>query len=152
MTRKSFLGITVGWASALTGLGRRSGAGDAAAPAEKPLFFKLSVDGDKMTQEIAVGELDSFEVVTQLAHRRWTVRGTTGRIADDAISVDLAVERIDSPEEYEKPETRRVLKLDGTSSGAMGAIGGMMIDQSVRRRSARHHQKPCHSSVLPHSR
>ena len=141
MTRKSFLGIAVDWASALFGLARRSGALDAAAPSEKPLFFKLSVDvaGDKMTQEIAVGELDRFEVVTQLAHRRWTVRGTTGGIADDAILVDLAVERIDSLEEKEMPQTRRVLKLDGTSSGRMGAIGGMTIDQSARRPSTRHH-------------
>jgi hypothetical protein len=96
--------------------------------------FQGMVAGATMTQELAVGELDRFEIVTQLAHCQWTVRGTTGRIADDAITVDLAVERFDSPEENERPETRRVLKLDGTWSGRMGAIGGMTVDQSARRR------------------
>ena len=75
----------------------------------------MDYTGDKMTQEIAVGELDSFEVVTQLARRRWTVWGTTGRIADGAIPVDLTVQRFDGPENNETATTPRNLKLDETS-------------------------------------
>jgi hypothetical protein len=99
------------------------------------VYVGFSINDGKITQEIAVGELDCFEVVTQFDHRRWMVRGTTGRIKDDAIPVDLTVQCFVSPESNETATTQRNLKLDGTWSGNMGAIGGIMIDQSARRRS-----------------
>jgi hypothetical protein len=137
MTRKCFVAIIVAAAFALSGLARQAGAERGEAPAEKPLLFKLSINDGKITQEIAVGELDCFEVVTQFDHRRWTVRGTTGRIADAVIPVDLTVQCFVSPESNETATTQRNLKLDGTWSGNMGAIGGIMIDQSARRRTVR---------------
>jgi hypothetical protein len=138
MTGKCSLAIIVATASALSGLARQEGAEGVAAPAEKPLLFKLSINDGKITQEIAVAESDRFEVVTQFDKRRWTVRGTTGRIADDALPVDLTVECFVSPAYKEAHITQRNLKLDGTWSGNMGAIGGsLMINQSVHRRTVK---------------
>jgi hypothetical protein len=135
MTRKCFVAVIVAAVFAVSGPARQAGADRGEAPAERPLFLKLSIDDGKMTQEIAVGELDHFEVVTQFDQRRWTVQGTTGRIADDAIPVDLVVRCFVSPRIQETHTTQRNLKLDGTWSGNMGAIGGFMIDQSARRRT-----------------
>ncbi len=137
MTRKQFLANIVAAASALSMLARRADAARGEIPAEKPFLLKLSINDGKFTQEIAVAESDRFEVMTQFDNRRWTVRGTTGRIADDALPVDLTVQCFVSPTCNETSITPRNLKLDGTWSGNMGAIGGFMLDQSIRRRTVR---------------
>jgi hypothetical protein len=135
MTRKHFLAQIIAAASAFSRTERRAGAANRESPVEKPFLLKLSINDGKFTQEIAVSESDRFKVVSQFDNRRWTVRGTTGHVADDSLPVDLTVECFVSPTVNETSIAPRNLKLDGTWSGNMGAIGGFMLDQSARRRT-----------------